>query len=1751
MHKGLVPMTLELLPDCIFLGPALPEPFVRLELEAALTKESLLPRNSGDEGRKLNERWEVYRRKLRELTVRGGPERVRNHVIEPLIERLGYAHLEDGGQIQTNLDLEDGGMLLVSADRTSRLRAWTTDLGTDLDAPAQRGTAYRYSPARIVERVLHTTGERLALLTNGIELRLLIYDPARRESQIIIPIDQLWMERGVRGVPDSYRLLLALASPAGVQFLPKLFDQARLQQTRVTKELRDQARQAVESFIQEVLDHPENTATLAAYADKTVLARQLWREGLVIIYRLLFVLKLESSDDPARRFSFADASLWRNSYSPGYALAAQARRVLDTGADTGRLLENGLKATFRMLAGGVEFPALTVKPLLGGLFNEASTPILKDLRWGERAVALLLDRLLWTSRKRGSTARERVYYGPLEVEELGRVYEALLELEPGIAAEPMCRLRRQKLEVVVPLAQGEKYRTSPVARHTDETDEDADDTDEDAEETPARGKKTKVDWREAIAPGRFYLRVGLGRKATGSYYTPDTFVRFLVKETLGPQCDERSPEHDPQPTRILALKVLDPATGSGHFLVGACRFLGDRLYEACYRCDELAMKAERQAEQAKDADDRAVLQARAVELRRRIEALPDPDNALLAYLPSRAAEGDQPGVSERKARALCRRLVAVHCLYGVDKNPLAIELAKLALWIEAHAEGLPLTFLDHRLVVGDSLTGPFFEHLLHFPHSQQPLNDLFNQGLHDRFAAALDTALGCVQTLQESVGIDEADITRKHMAKERFDQSLAPFRLVAAAWAGGVMLGEHGCDDDAYAWLVQQVVTSRDVPAEIDAAPRLARMVARGLGLPVETSWDTILHAFANTTRIIPALPYDLTFPEVFFPDRSLTGRRGFDTVVGNPPWDGVRPKAKEFFATFDFKILEAPTKRERESLERHLKNKLHIATLHKQYEEGFEEQHRIHDRIYRFQVVKIQGEKTSGDPDLAKLFTERNTQLINNHGFTGFITPSAFHANEGATGIRQLYLEQLSLNYYYSFENKYKLFDIHTSFKFAPIVATRSGSTTGFPCAFYLHNDTWLYDQKGRAPLRYTLDFIRSTGGEYLSLIELRSPKDVEVVQVCFSNGWSFIRTCEHLNIRLGRELHMTDDAWRFIPCQQILSTEEDSRKPETALVLLCRGIITLFEGKNINTFNDRWSFRPSYLLPLENVKSREKWLFSPRYYRIAMRKIQNSQNERTFTMTLLPAGWLSGDSIFAEQNASERPNWKALTLTSYCSSYISDWLLRQFVTANVNLFIVNRIPLPWKDNLALFLTHCALRLTCNHAGYAALWREQVGDVWREERAPFDWPVLAGDDARWRVRAAIDAVVADAYGLSREQYAHVLSTFSHKSYPQAPALCLAAYDELKQIGLEAFTQRHDPYWDIPLNQNLPQPVIELPALAPATDEPKPAQQVLDFGEAVAALRNKPATAKRAAEHRASYTTESAETMPLPVGDQTLQDNTDHREHHTVILARFVQLHEGTPFKLTLGRVKAEKFAHLVENHLGVPLGRKPVKDAAGPVDFQHLLKTVDHARRLGAFNEVKRPGTIDGYLFLPLPKLISVGSRMDGMFGDKAAQIEKLAQSLVGLKSRQVELIATLYSVWNELIQDGRPITDELLLERVHAWHPDKRTFDLGEVRVLKAWMVGENIVPTGDAPRVPPRTGNPLSTSNRVTLASLSETESALYDRLKALLAKQVVITSSSVQETLGLDAATVRPLLKRLVDEGLARQEGERRGTRYRKL
>ncbi|MFM8277570.1 MAG: hypothetical protein ACKN89_11410, partial [Cyanobium sp.] len=442
--------------------------------------------------------------------------------------------------------------------------------------------------------------------------------------------------------------------------------------------------------------------------------------------------------------------------------------------------------------------------------------------------------------------------------------------------------------------------------------------------------------------------------------------------------------------------------------------------------------------------------------------------------------------------------------------------------------------------------------------------------------------------------------------------------------------------------------------------------------------------------------------------------------------------------------------------------------------------------------------------------FAERGSQLLRQGGITGQVFPSAFHANQSATGIRRLYLERMTIRCCFSFENRKKLFDIHRSFKFAAIAARKENAgSASFHCGFYWHDLERLFDSRRR--LSYNRDFVKRTGGNYYTFLELRGEEDADAAKTLFSSGEMVDGFTGRSAVRLGVEIDMSKGAHFFTAADSVIRDGSDGRDPAVSLRLRSQGFLLLHEGKTFHQFDDRWESPPRYLVAIQAIRDKAAWLVPAQYYRLAFRDIARSTDERTGIFCVLPPGILCGNKAPCERQPETRPTSASLLLAAIANSFPFDFSLRMKVQATVNLFILNGCPFPSLDRLRqIFLAHTALRLSCNHSGFADLWAEQVGKCWREPKPEYEWPVLSAEDTRWECRAAIDAVVADAYDLSRHQYEHILSTFSHASYPKAPYLCLEAFDELREIGIDAFCQKRDPYWDIPLNENLPQPVLDL-----------------------------------------------------------------------------------------------------------------------------------------------------------------------------------------------------------------------------------------------------------------------------------------------------------------------------------------------------
>src|SRR5690606_18912240 len=247
-----------------------------------------------------------------------------------------------------------------------------------------------------------------------------------------------------------------------------------------------------------------------------------------------------------------------------------------------------------------------------------------------------------------------------------------------------------------------------------------------------------------------------------------------------------------------------------------------------------------------------------------------------------------------------------------------------------------------------------------------------------------------------------------------------------------------------------------------------------------------------------------------------------------------------------------------------------------------------------------------------------------------------------------------------------------------------------------------------------------------------------------------------------------------------------EDPRDPEVTRWLLEQGYLVLHEGKTFWHYTDLWADVPNYLAEIRKLSDKPDWLDEARYFHFAYRAIASSTNERTIVFHILPPGVVAGNSAPIERLSKQRPNCLSLIVVAIANTFAFDWSARVRVSANINQFILNSTPVPAVDEVGGFLAHCALRLSCNHAGYAPLWQEQLGDAWREPKPKHTWPVLATEAERWDVRAAIDAVVAQAYGLNREQYEHVLRSFDRASGPNPyTGICLEKWDELHRLGLD------------------------------------------------------------------------------------------------------------------------------------------------------------------------------------------------------------------------------------------------------------------------------------------------------------------------------------------------------------------------------
>jgi type I restriction-modification system DNA methylase subunit len=666
------------------------------------------------------------------------------------------------------------------------------------------------NPCFQIDYYLRRTGCAWGMISNGRRWRLYHRDTSVLLDHFYeVDLVQLIEQGDLAAFRYFYLFFRAAAfrpDAEGRCLLDEVLDQSAAYAVHVGDELKERVYEALRLLAQGFLDYPVDDPEQAL--DPATDLPRIHDACLILLYRLLFLLYAESRgllplDNP--------------SYAGQYSLKAikeDVARKLDEGVvylATRATIWDDLRTLFDIIYSGQE--ALGVPAYDGRLFNDKQYPFLAERTIGDWYLAQAID-LLARAEAGPGQGLSFVDYRDLQVRHLGSIYEGLLEYKLTYAAEEMAVVRRgkKKSEEVIPsLGAGE-------------------------------GKVL-----ERIPAGQVYLVTDRGeRKATGSYYTPDYIVKYIVEQTLGPLADAQAEAVEREiaalkaknkgaarrtrayteelarlqnsfADRALGLNVLDPAMGSGHFLVEATDCLARRIVEAGVVTDALA-----------DSDEESEL-------------------------------------------SYWRRRVVERCIYGVDLNPLAVELAKLSLWLATVAKGKPLSFLDHHLRCGNSLIGARVADLQALPVRKKRRKreaEAQQLAMWDESAFTQDVyrVVGAMRQIQEYETTDLVSVKEKErLFEETVERERDKWRAIADLWTAtyfGLELRPA-----LYNACVQYV---QGKPVLLQAAQ-------------AEAVLDQA-HEIWEGKRFFH---WEIEFPEVFFDQygRHRGDAAGFDAVVGNPPY--------------------------------------------------------------------------------------------------------------------------------------------------------------------------------------------------------------------------------------------------------------------------------------------------------------------------------------------------------------------------------------------------------------------------------------------------------------------------------------------------------------------------------------------------------------------------------------------------------------------------------------------------------------------------------------------------------------------------------------------------------------------------------------------------------------------------------------------------------------------------------------------------
>lgn len=916
----------------------------------------------------------------------------------------------------------------------------------------------------------------------------------------------------------------------------------------------------VEALDQARRERPLPTDVTNGHGDRRSEREALFEQALTLVYRILFLLFAEAR---------AVVPVWHRVYRDAYTIDALCRRSAQRPRARG--LWEALQAISRLAHAGCRAGDLQVTPFNGRLFAPHHTPLAERARVPD---AIVRQAVLALATGATPSGRRRIAYSDLGVEQLGAVYERVLEYEPV-------------------------RRDGPLV----------------------------------------LSRTSIERKSTGSFYTPRAITEFLVRRTLHPLVAGRSA------AEILALRVVDPAMGSGAFLVAACRFLAG-------------------------AAERALV-----------------------------ASGEWPAQDVTRAmRVALRRQIAQRCLYGVDLNPMAVQLARLSLWLTTLATDRPLTFLDHHLATGDSLVGASLDDIARQPPGSgararraAPTLPLFDRETANEMSTRV---LPARFRIAEQPDDTPADVRNKERA---LGNLLAPgtplhrWKAAADLWCAGWFWPDRAITPSTYAEL-------------------LAAIVGRGSTLS-ERQTGPLLERAASLAREQRAFHWTLEFPEVFF-DRDGQWRAdgGFDAVLGNPPWDVLR-------ADTGSAVQRAGERANRK------------------------------DRLEFFRSAGIYRLQSSGHANCYQLFVERALQLLRPGGRLGLILPSGLATDHGSASLRRGLFDSLQIDRLFGFTNRDAIFPIHRDVRFLLLTGTYGRATERLGCRFGLRAAAWLDtlpdaasdDPPDARPIALPRAVLEQWDPEHLSIPELEHPRDLEILAQ-ISAAIPTLADPEGWHARFGRELNATDDRDHFLDRASAHGND----------------LLPVVEGKHLEPFRAMADRATKAVTRAAAAALLDRAVTFDRR-RVAYRDVASATNRLTLIAALLPDDVVSTHTVFCLKTALGMSS--QYCLLALLNSLVANYLVRLQVTTHVTAGLMARLPVP------------------RPAGDSRHFRA-LGTLARELEK-------SGIEGNADAYAQLNSIAASLYGVTLDQYRHVLSTFPLLS-DELRERCLTRYaSDGSRTGME------------------------------------------------------------------------------------------------------------------------------------------------------------------------------------------------------------------------------------------------------------------------------------------------------------------------------------------------------------------------------